>query len=182
MRCYWTLVGATGERPCFFDDTREERGPTSRTGPIGETWRWVGKHRRDAEGQLVCLYRSRARGGDSVREDRTVERCPKCRRPLEGVVTEAQFAAYVALRQGKLRHSYGTTKRLGYRAWYAPGFHRKPKGRLPGSQVDGMHVEGPRGWRCRYKSRLDRDQWIEGGCKQCGRALPDTRERQQGSM
>jgi hypothetical protein len=176
MRCYWTLVDAVGE-PSFFDETREEQGPRARTGPVGESWRWVGKHIRLADGTLRCLYKSRARGADAIREDPQAVRCPTCKRPLEGVVTVAQFAAYQELRQGKLRHSYGTTKRLGYRPWYAPGFHRKPNGRAPGSQVEGGHVEGARGWRCLYKSRLDRKQWIEGGCQQCGRALPDTQER-----
>src|SRR5688572_10108838 len=165
MQCFW---------PSKWDNVPEEKGPKWRPGRPGESWRWPGKHRLDEHGKLVCRYTTPARGGE---KGGGPDRCKHCRRPLGAVMTHAQWEDYQRLRGRRRGARLYSTARKGYKPWFVEGKHKRAKGRPLGSQWGGRHEETARGWVCHYQTRLVRRAWVDGGCNECVRKLPDHEER-----
>lgn len=156
---------------CWWREVREEAGrrgpPPTRT--TGLQWAWTGKHRRGDDGQVVCYYRTPARGQATTRAvERGQPACARCGRVVAGV--DAVHWQH-------------------YRRWRV----RQPVSMLPWFRADSpparplqyqshpwtwLHQVGENGQvTCRYQTRWKRWRRMAGGCRRCGRPIVRPAER-----
>lgn len=163
---------------CWWSGVKEECKPPPRSRPPasrvkGMHWEWTGKHRRGADGVLVCHYTTRARLADKGRVEEQgpppLGCCPTCGRGIYSVADEPTWEHYTRWRA---RTRKTTARTHGFVPWFEEGTRPQRGRKWQAHPWTWQHRVTRNGSvECRYRTRLKKWKWGPQACRECGRQL-----------